>query len=179
MSHQCLVVYRALLHDFGADGRRPVLVAERRYWVRGGDQGKTPRRSLVLHHVPVASGGRSTRSEANAGKMTRDFCPDYLTVHPNPNHKNSSDFAEFLRPEESLVRYIIPKEIKEKGFAKLWSLGVRCENLFPDPEGAAKGMRLVRLIEMTIEACGPRLRPQMRDDKVSDSELPFLQGHWR
>jgi hypothetical protein len=48
-----------------------------------------------------------------------------------------------LRPEESLVKYIIPKDIKEKGFAKLWSLGIRYENLFPDPEGAAKGAKYV------------------------------------
>jgi hypothetical protein len=65
------------------------------------------------------------------------------TVHPNPKLKNSSDFSQTLRPEESLVKYIIPKDIKEKGFAKLWSLGIRYENLFPDPEGAAKGAKYV------------------------------------
>jgi FRG domain len=26
------------------------------------------------------------------------------TVHPNPNHKNSSDFTQILRPEESIKR---------------------------------------------------------------------------
>jgi hypothetical protein len=65
------------------------------------------------------------------------------TVHPNPNHKNSSDFAQTLRPEETLVRFIIPKEIKAEAFAKLWSLGIRYENQFPDPEGAAKGAKYV------------------------------------
>ncbi len=65
------------------------------------------------------------------------------TVHPNPNYKNSSDLAQILRPEESLVKYIIPKEIKEEGFAKLWSLGIRYENIFPDPEGAANGAKYV------------------------------------
>jgi len=65
------------------------------------------------------------------------------TVHPNPdpNLKNSNDFSKILRREESLVRYIIPKEIKQKVFAKLWSLGIRYESLFPDPEGAAKGAK--------------------------------------
>jgi hypothetical protein len=63
------------------------------------------------------------------------------TVHPNPNHKNSSDFTQILRPEESLVKYIFPKEIKQEAFAKLWSLGIRYENVFPDPEGAAKGAK--------------------------------------
>jgi hypothetical protein len=65
------------------------------------------------------------------------------TVHPNPNFKNSSDLAQILRPEEKLVQYIIPKEIKQKAFAKLWSLGIRYENLFPDPEGAASGAKYV------------------------------------
>ena len=63
------------------------------------------------------------------------------TVHPNPNPKNSSDFSLILRREESLVRYIIPKEIKQKAFTKLWSLGIRYESIFPDPEGAAKGAK--------------------------------------
>jgi len=65
------------------------------------------------------------------------------TVHPNPNPnlKNPSDFSQTLRREESLVRYIIPKEIQQKVFAKLWSLGIRYESLFPDPEGAAKGAK--------------------------------------
>jgi hypothetical protein len=64
------------------------------------------------------------------------------TVHPNPK-PNLTDFSQILRPEENLVKYIFPKEIKEKAFAKLWSLGVRYENLFPDPEGAAKGAKYV------------------------------------
>ena len=59
------------------------------------------------------------------------------TVHPNP--KTSNDFCQILRPEEKLVQYIIPKEIKAESVAKLWSLGMRCENIFPDPDGAAKG----------------------------------------
>jgi hypothetical protein len=65
------------------------------------------------------------------------------TVHPNPDPKNSSDFSQILRPEESLVKYIFPKEIKQKALAKLWSLGIRYENIFPDPEGAAKGAKYV------------------------------------
>jgi FRG domain-containing protein len=65
------------------------------------------------------------------------------TVHPNANLKNSSDFSQFLRREDRLVKYIFPKEIKQEAFAKLWSLGIRYENLFPDPEGAAKGAKYV------------------------------------
>jgi hypothetical protein len=42
-----------------------------------------------------------------------------------------------------LVKYIFPKEIKQKAFEKLWSLGFRYENLFPDPDGAAKGAKYV------------------------------------
>jgi hypothetical protein len=64
------------------------------------------------------------------------------TVHPNPKD-NSTDFSEILRPEESLVKYIFPKESKQKAFEKLWSLGIRYENLFPDPDGAAKGAKYV------------------------------------
>lgn len=65
------------------------------------------------------------------------------TVHPNPNLKNSSDFSQILRQEESLVKYVFPKEVKQKAFAKLWSLGIRYESLFPDPEGAARGAKYV------------------------------------
>jgi hypothetical protein len=65
------------------------------------------------------------------------------TVHPNPNYKNSSDLTHILRPEESLVKYIFPKEIKKDAFEKLWSLGTRYENIFPDPDGAAKGAKYV------------------------------------
>lgn len=64
------------------------------------------------------------------------------TVHPNPK-PNLTDFSQILRPEESLIKYILPKEIKKTAFAKLWSLGFRYENLFPDPEGAAKGAKYV------------------------------------
>jgi hypothetical protein len=64
------------------------------------------------------------------------------TVHPNPK-PNSTDFSKNLRPEESLVKYVFPKEIKKEAFAKLWSLGFRYENLFPDPDGAAKGAKYV------------------------------------
>jgi hypothetical protein len=64
------------------------------------------------------------------------------TVHPNPK-PNSTDFSQILRPEESLDKYIFPKEIKQKAFEKLWSLGFRYENLFPDPDGAAKGAKYV------------------------------------
>jgi hypothetical protein len=64
------------------------------------------------------------------------------TVHPNPK-LNSSDFSKNMRPEESLVKYLIPKEVKQRAFAKLWSLGIRYENLFPEPEGAAKGAKYV------------------------------------
>jgi hypothetical protein len=45
--------------------------------------------------------------------------------------------------EDELLRYFIPKEIKQNAFAKLWSLGIRYESLFPDPEGAAKGAKYV------------------------------------
>ncbi len=65
------------------------------------------------------------------------------TVHPNPSLETSGDFSQKLRPEESLTRFIIPSEIKREALAKLWSLGVRYENIFPDPEGAAKGARYV------------------------------------
>jgi hypothetical protein len=65
------------------------------------------------------------------------------TVHPNPSPQTSGDFSQELRPEENLTRYTIPSEIKRKVLAKLWSLGVRYENIFPDPEGAAKGARYV------------------------------------
>jgi hypothetical protein len=41
------------------------------------------------------------------------------------------------------VKYVFPKEIKKEAFAKLWSLGTRYENIFPDPEGAAKGAKYV------------------------------------
>jgi hypothetical protein len=63
------------------------------------------------------------------------------TVHPNPNP--TADFSERHRPEDKLTKYVIPKEIKGEAFAKLWSLGIRYESLFPDPEGAAKGARYV------------------------------------
>lgn len=45
--------------------------------------------------------------------------------------------------EENLTRYIIPSGIKGEVLAKLWSLGVRNDNIFPDPEGAAKGAKYV------------------------------------
>jgi hypothetical protein len=43
------------------------------------------------------------------------------TVHPNPE-LNLTDFSQILRSEESLVKYVVPKEIKKEAFAKLWSL---------------------------------------------------------
>jgi hypothetical protein len=64
------------------------------------------------------------------------------TVHPNPR-QNLTDFSQILRSEESLVKYIFTKENKRKAFEKLWSLGIRYENLFPDPDGAAKGAKYV------------------------------------
>jgi hypothetical protein len=45
------------------------------------------------------------------------------TVHPNP--KTSNDFSQILRREETLIQYVIPKEIKAQTIAKLWSLGIR------------------------------------------------------
>jgi hypothetical protein len=69
------------------------------------------------------------------------------TVHPNPSPGSSGDFSRKLRPEENLVRYIFPAETKHKVFAKLWSLGIRYENMFPDIEGAAKGAKYVIDVE--------------------------------
>lgn len=63
------------------------------------------------------------------------------TVHPNPDP--SADFADYHTPNDHFTKYIIPKEIKNHAFAKLWSLGIRYESLFPDPEGAAKGAQYV------------------------------------
>jgi hypothetical protein len=65
------------------------------------------------------------------------------TVHPNPTSEGSTDFAQSLRQRESLTRYVIPKAIKLEVFEKLWSLGIRYENIFPDADGAAKGARYV------------------------------------
>jgi hypothetical protein len=65
------------------------------------------------------------------------------TVHPNPIPETSGDFSRALRPEENLTRYVIPSAIKRKAFAKLWSLGIRYENIFPDAEGASKGANYV------------------------------------
>jgi hypothetical protein len=48
-----------------------------------------------------------------------------------------------VRREEKLLRYVIPKEIKHDCLAKLWSLGIRYETIFPDQEGAAKGAKYV------------------------------------
>ena len=63
------------------------------------------------------------------------------TVHRNPNP--TADFAESHSRNDQLTKYMIPEEIKGEAFAKLWSLGVRYESLFPDPEGAAKGAQYV------------------------------------
>jgi|GEM_PF-1016200 len=63
------------------------------------------------------------------------------TVHPNPNP--TANFAELHSQNDQLTKYVIPKEIKAEAFAKLWSLGVRYESLFPDAEGAAKGAQYV------------------------------------
>lgn len=63
------------------------------------------------------------------------------TVHPNRNP--TADIAKMLRKGDQLTKYIIPNEIMRAAFAKLWSLGVRYESLFPDPEGAAKGAKYV------------------------------------
>jgi hypothetical protein len=65
------------------------------------------------------------------------------TVHPNPPSNETTDFAEFHRPQDVLIRYVIPGAIKRETLAKLWSLGVRYENLFPDADGAAKGAKYV------------------------------------
>ena len=69
------------------------------------------------------------------------------TVHPNPAPQASGDLCEVLRPEEHLTRYVVPAAIKHKTFSKLWSLGMRYENLFPDAEGAAKGAKYVIDVE--------------------------------
>lgn len=69
------------------------------------------------------------------------------TVHPNPGQGLSGDFSQKLRPEEFLTQYIFPGAIKHKTFAKLWSLGIRYENMFADAEGAAKGAKYVIDVE--------------------------------
>jgi hypothetical protein len=63
------------------------------------------------------------------------------TVHPNPNYKNSSDFAETLRPEETLLRFIIPKEIKVHCKAVVSRHPLR--ESIPRSKGAAKGAEYV------------------------------------
>jgi len=63
------------------------------------------------------------------------------TVHPNPSP--TPDIAQSHSRYEKLTKYVIPKEMKREAFAKLWSLGIRYEILFPDPEGAAKGAKYV------------------------------------
>jgi hypothetical protein len=65
------------------------------------------------------------------------------TVHPNPMEGTSGDFSENSRPEDKLTKYIFPGETKKSTLAKLWSLGIRYESLFPDAEGAAKGAKYV------------------------------------
>jgi hypothetical protein len=42
------------------------------------------------------------------------------TVHPNPPSSESTDFAEFHRPEDILTRYVIPGTIKRETLAKLY-----------------------------------------------------------
>jgi hypothetical protein len=69
------------------------------------------------------------------------------TVHPNPSPGASGDLCQALRPEEHLTQYVVPAAIKHKTFAKLWSLGIRYENIFPDAEGAAKGAKYVVDVE--------------------------------
>ena len=60
------------------------------------------------------------------------------TVHPNPI--STADFAESHTEND---HYVIAKEMKDHAFAKLWSLGIRYESVFPDLEGAAKGAQYV------------------------------------
>lgn len=119
---------------------------------------KLPEQKRGRKEVPDGSHGpalpEDTQKGLNEDFDTFLFCPRRLhprqinqlaayTVHPNPNLKNSSDFSQTLRSQESLVQYIIPKEIKEEALAKLWSLGTRYENIFPDSEGAANGAKYV------------------------------------
>ena len=42
-----------------------------------------------------------------------------------------------MLPQGGLTKFIVPRKIKQKCLAKLWSLGIRYESLFPDAEGAA------------------------------------------
>jgi hypothetical protein len=65
------------------------------------------------------------------------------TVHPNPDSVVSREFTRASRTVRDLTRYLIPASMKREAFAKLWSLGIRYENLFPDADGAAKGAKYV------------------------------------
>lgn len=71
-------------------------------------QGKAVREKLqipwlILHHSPVASGGRPTYAEVNAGKMIRDFSPDYL--FSGHNHDFPYRFAGAWSAQYSKTRF--------------------------------------------------------------------------
>jgi hypothetical protein len=66
------------------------------------------------------------------------------TVHANPKSEKPDHFSQYWwQPGDKLTKYIVPGEIKQSTLEQLWSMGIRYESLFPDPEGAAKGAKYV------------------------------------
>jgi hypothetical protein len=80
-----------------------------------------------------------------------------------------------------LVRYIFPAETKHKVFAKLWSLGIRYENMFPDIEGAAKGAKYVVDVEdnsIYAENAYVWREDQNRSQEVIGCNKSFANTDW-
>jgi hypothetical protein len=63
-----------------------------------------------------------------------------FTIHPEPTENNSIN--ELIQDEQYLVRYIIPRKLKNEFEQKLGYLGISYRTLFPDLEGLAKDFKM-------------------------------------
>ncbi|MHB8973733.1 MAG: FRG domain-containing protein [Pirellulaceae bacterium] len=77
-----------------------------------------------------------------------------FTIHPHPGRGKS--LTESLS-YPSLVRYLIPKEKKREMADDLYSLGIRPQTMFPDLDGAARGVyAFADRLSRGVVPCNPK-----------------------